>query len=260
MKRIFLLLFLSTSTFGLFAQGTPQNPPAQNPQQVPATQAQPYQATPITIVQAKPEFPFQFGFIVAPNVSWMKPTADEYTKKGSQLGIALGLIGEYKFSENYALQFGVRTVSTGGKLVVTRDIDANILSKSVKRSYNLRYIELPFTLKMMTNEINKVQYFFQVGLGTSISYRTKGEDEYDGTAHAVNINKNIRFFKESFLLGIGAQTKVSGQTKVFAGLMFNNGFTNILKGTDKLTTGGVAKDLNPSAINNYVELNLGILF
>lgn len=254
MKKIFILFFLSTLTINLFAQVNPQNPPPQPP-----PPAQPYQ--PITTV-TKPEnkeFPFQFGFMIAPNISWMKPTADEYTKKGSKLGMSLGLIGEYKFSDNYSLNFGINSVSTGGKLIVTRDITDSTFA-SVTRTYALRYVELPFTLKMSTNEINNIQYFFQVGLGTSILYRTKGEDEYNGTTHSVSIKDNIAFLKESFLLGIGAQTKVSGHTKIFAGLMFDNGFTNILNGTDRITVGGVTKTINRSAINNYVELNLGILF
>ncbi|MEI6575132.1 MAG: porin family protein [Bacteroidota bacterium] len=257
MKKAILSFVLIVSSLQLlFSQQNTQNTYPQGQQ---IQQTQPYH--PVQPAPANPtkQFPYQFGIRISPNISWMSPSTDAYTSKGTKLGFSFGLAGEYKLSDNYAFSFGVNSVSTGGKMIVTKDVDT-LKAKSVTTNYTLRYLEIPFKLKMMTNEINKIQYFFEVGMGTNILFRTKGEETYNGITQSVSINNRITLMKESFLAGIGAQTRISGNTKVFGGLLYNSGFTNIMKGTDTVTIGSNPKTLTPNAVNSYVELNLGILF
>jgi hypothetical protein len=233
----------------IFAQ---QGQPPQTQPYQPAQVVQPAAAAP------KPEFPFQFGIKIAPNLGWMKPTADEYSSEGARAGFTFGLIGDYNFTDNYAITFGINSVSTGGKLLVNKDVDS--VATDVTTTYKLRYFEIPVMLKMRTNDINGIQYYVQVGLGTNFLYRTHGEEEYNDITQSVDISEEVNFMKETFLLGVGMQTKISGNTKFVGGLMFSNGFTDILSGKDEVTTNGSTKDFNASAINNYLELSLGILF
>ena len=58
----------------------------------------------------------------------------------------------------------------------------------------------------------------------------------------------------SLIVGVGVEYSVGGRTALVGGLTFNNGFTNVLKGTND------AVGRKPSAINNFLELTLGVMF
>src|SRR5690606_19810113 len=73
----------------------------------------------------------RFGAFVAPNLSWMRPTAaksdnNEFLTEGggTKFGFTYGLMAEYRFAENYSFVTGLQINMTGGKMNVTRDLVA----------------------------------------------------------------------------------------------------------------------------------------
>ncbi|MDO9256498.1 MAG: porin family protein [Bacteroidales bacterium] len=190
---------------------------------------------------------FNFGLKAAPQISWMKPDTDGYKANGAKIGFAWGFIADFNFTENYSIGTGFNMLFNGGKLTFS---DA---TGTVNREYFLKYIEVPLTLKMRTNEINGTKYFGRIGLGTAFKIGAKKEDEI---TNAEGIKTNIAksnfdgaaFVRESLIVGVGAEHEIAEGLKLGLELTFNNGFTNIL----------TEKDVK--ATPNFFELAFSVIF
>jgi hypothetical protein len=134
----------------------------------------------------------------------------------------------------------------------------------MNRKYVVKYIEIPLMLKMKTNEIGYITYFGQFGFGTSFNLSAKANDDfvYETTGDNetitnpdVDVKDDVRFLKESLIIGLGIEYSLGGTTSVIAGINFNNGFSNILKGKNDINS-----EIEEEAISNYLEINVGILF
>jgi hypothetical protein len=210
---------------------------------------------------------FQFGFKIAPNFGWLKPDTEGYDFKGLRLGFNWGFVAEYKMSENIRLQSGFNVLMHGGKLEYPHAITTNTSNGTINESgtmlrrYSYKYIEIPVVVKMTTNEIGYFRYFGVIGLGTGLNISAKAIDEFSVTDPVdrlvkaePKIKSSTRFIREALILGLGAQYNFSGNTDLVFGVNFNNGFTNVLKGSNNVS------GFSETAISNFIELNIGVLF
>ncbi len=175
---------------------------------------------------------FHFGLKVSPTLAWLKPDTEGLKKDGSKLGFSYGIITEFNFQENYAVASGVQVTYRGGKLKA---------DGGSSTATTLKYIELPISLKMKTNElVDKFRFFGQFGFvpGLNISAKSEGNDVKDET----------KAFNAAMLIAIGSEYTVSGNTVLLGSLEFNNGFTDISKSGDT------------KVITNFFALNVGVLF
>jgi hypothetical protein len=159
------------------------------------------------------------------------------------------LVTEFSLADNYSFSTGLESFYSGGKLETYRAID----STTISTLYKLQYLEIPIALKMKTNEINYITYFAKFGGSVNARLSSVADiSEKSGTRTITeedkNINKDISLFRVAFNIGVGIEYSLGGTTAVLVGLNFNNGLTDILK----------SKDVK--ANNNYISLNLGILF
>jgi hypothetical protein len=204
--------------------------------------------------------PFNFTFRMGPNLSWLKSNSDAVSPDGSIIGFSWGALCEIPVQSNYALVTGFNINFAGGK--VNYEGLVNGQTEMVNESYSLKYLELPVMLKIKTNEVNGILFYGQIGLGTSFRLNSRVKRKYQslsGIAPSVVVNEDknsdnlTSFIRESLLVGIGAQYTLQDNLKLFGGLNFNNGFTDILKkGTYNVN--------DPKVISNFVELNIGLLF
>jgi len=199
---------------------------------------------------------FNFGLKAAPQVGWMKTNADTYTSNGARLGFGWGFVTEVNFTENHSFGTGFNVLFNGGKLRYPYAIgqDTGIMD----RTYKLKSIEIPLTLKMRTNPIGDFQYFGQIGFGTSFLLNAKGEDEFAFNSSVEKDNgnlNNVAFLRESLIIGLGAEYKLEAGTTLGLGLQFNNGFTDILTGKS-----AVDSSIKEKAFTNFIELNAFVLF
>jgi hypothetical protein len=162
----------------------------------------------------------------------------------------------------------------------------------MKRDYNLKYAEIPITLKLRTNEIGYLTYWAQVGVGLGINIKAKSNDEIhykkvdistsadsttrwadatsvlDESIEAEDIGDDIGIFRTSLIIGGGIEYNLSGDASIVAGLLFNNAFNNILKGNGvensnnepALNLDNTPKSFDLKAISNVISLQIGILF
>lgn len=218
----------------------------------------------------------RFGLKLSPNSGWIRSDTRGLKSEGNNLGYTFGLISEFPIgaSGNYRFATGLNLNYIGGKWSQEYSYQEapadppNIQVRSLETSARLGYIELPLTIKMMTNEIGYMRYFGQVGFGTAFNIRAKADIEVPvfyappGQAYVQRFDKlegediqdQINLFKASLIVGAGMEYNFSGNTSLLVGITYNNGFVNVLKDVE-LAEGKKAK-----AFANYIELTAGVFF
>ena len=87
----------------------------------------------------------------------------------------------------------------------------------------------------------------------------------------MDVNKDVNAIRTALQVGAGAEYNISGDTYILAGIVWNNGLTNIFNneavkanddGTPRLISDGssLSFDEKFEAINNYIGLTIGVIF
>ncbi len=207
--------------------------------------------------------PFKFGFEVSPNVGWFRSDLTDYENDGSKLGFSWGFVSEFFLMENYAIATGFDVVYLNGRLAYPHQVALNDSMNDpgvLHRKYRTKYIEVPLVLKMKTNEFGNFRFYGKIGLGTSFLLTAKGTDKFIGETEKISedekdIKDEVKGIRESLILGAGVEYNLGGSTSLTFGITFDNGFTDVLKDQNTLDP-----EVTHQAINNYIELNLGVIF
>lgn len=212
--------------------------------------------------------PFRFGLKVAPNIGWISPDTEDYENDGPMGGFSWGFISDISILENYYFGTGFNVGYLNGKLnfpyqeeIITGG-DTTLYQGMMNRVYNLRYIDVPLTLKMKTSNFGKVQVYGQIGFSLGFNVKAKAKDTFtynignsekaDDSEHS--ISDDITFLKGSLLLGGGIEYFIDNSTSILVGVTYSNGISNIMKNWNP-----VNKE-DQKAIPNYLELTLGVIF
>jgi hypothetical protein len=225
----------------------------------------------------------RFGAYIAPNLSWMHPTAGksddgQFSVKsdGSKIGYSWGLVAEYFFTENYGLATGFQLNTTGGKISTANTSDlAFPLPKQVISTdfdYTVQYLEVPFALKLRTDDIGGLRFFGQIGLsmgfniGKKASYAVAYNDE-TGTPRTLSGEKeklvgSLTMAPVMLQLNVGGglEFPLSGKLSLYTGLFFNNGFLPDATRPDKFGLGYEGSFTDGNIRLNNLSLRVGLLF
>ncbi|MCB0801476.1 MAG: PorT family protein [Flavobacteriales bacterium] len=233
-------------------------------------------------ITAKAQTDFQLGLNFSPNISWFKAKTDNVTNEKTSLGFNFGIIGDFNIADNYAFSTGLNIVTIGGEISYpfVQEVDQiGSLSGRKTADITLKYVEIPLTLKLKTNEIGYLTYYGQFGFGLGVNYDAKADVSFaypsttggSVSAKDVDYKDDINLLRASLIVGLGAEYNLSGNTSFIMGITFNNGFTNVLSeegyaddNNDGLgdvdASGKGSRNKDFKAINNYILLNLGIIF
>lgn len=236
---------------------------------------------------------YKIAAVVNPGVAWVKPDSKFITNEGNAVRFGFGLNMDIHFTENYAFGTGLIISRHGGNLsyLETGKKDNVDYVWSTTREYKLQYAEVPLSIKLRTNEIGYITYWGQFGIVPGININAKANDEIDYLLERTNdngdgtfswkgsdrisvsnededIKDDVKIFRVGLLIGAGIEYSLSGNTAVVAGIMYNNGFTNILN-NDLVTTddgdktvfeAGKPKTAKLKAMSNTLSLTVGIKF
>ncbi len=236
---------------------------------------------------------FRFGFQVSPTRSWMYSNDNTITRENGNTGLKLGVLGEYYFSERYAItgglgfafnQGGTLKHETGGNFFKESDLSNPALNTgdkplpdNVLLTYKIQYVEIPIGLKMRTDEIGYFRYFAEIPI-FPLAIRTQGRGDIEGGGIRetdLNINKDVTVFSVSWGLGAGIEYSVSSNTAIVAGLYFQNGVIDATdnsarQATTLISDGGTPDDITDDMWETRSEdsnsrigsitLRLGVLF
>lgn len=245
---------------------------------------------------------YRIGFKVSPNVSWFHPDNKSILSDGgARLRYGFALNFDKHFTANYAIGTGLNIFTAGGEIeYLQKESIPDTMTQvfSVNRNYRLQYGEIPLTLKLRTNEIGYMTYWAQFGVGLGVNISAKADEEIiyryqidnddinnDGALweslpgafrrnsveEDVDVKSDIAIFRTSLIIGAGVEYNLSGNTSILAGVTFNNGFSDALRGDAVERDSGNPNNFvrdgegNPNMYRlksrtNFVELNIGILF
>lgn len=197
----------------------------------------------------------QLAFTTSPSINWMKSSSHEISSEKAILGYDFGISGDIFFSENehYSLTTGLQVINTGGKIGYQATHDFSfaglMLQPSNEIKYRLRYLELPLAIKLKTNQFHRLYYWGQFGLSAMVNIGANG-DSSDGKLHKDNIHSEVNMFNLAMNVGAGFDFDLGANNSVSAGLIFQNGLTDV-------TTNNY---FNDKTIINSLKLRLALIF
>ena len=215
-----------------------------------------------TFAQQKP---FQFGFKGSVNMGWFGSDEEGYNNEGVNFGGSWGFAADIFIMDNYSITTGFDVLYLNSTIKYPDQKPHEILTVMIPgqttRKYKTKYIELPVILTMKTNQIGKVRYFGQIGFGLGFLLSAKAEDSFNAndidmkTSESSNVYEDVRFTRESLIIGLGAEVPVQGSTYLRFGLKYDNAFVNILKGDNSLDP-----NIKNNGKNNFMEVNASFFF
>ncbi len=202
----------------------------------------------------------ELGVKVAPNFGWIRADADKYSSEGIVPGIAWGLMTDFYFAENYAFATGFSVVFQNGKMSYP---DLQVYNIGVlDRKYRMKYVDIPLTIKMKTNDLNNFRFYGQFGFQPGVRIGSKARDSFKSDTPGIKVTKNwhsieseTKLFRVGMVVGIGLEYPIDNSTSLMGGITFLNGLTDILKGKN-----AVDGTVEHRGFPNAFELTLGILF
>lgn len=197
-----------------------------------------------TFAQSERESDLRFAFVLSPQVSWISSDHSSAEGNGSLFGYNFGVEMDNFFAKNYAISTGLTINTTGGKLDYQNyGIEDVSEDNFAAVEYRLKYIEIPFILKLQTNDFHRTSYYGIFGLSTQ--YNIKATDG-DGN----NINDDVHFFNLGYNFGGGLQHSLGGNTYLKTGITYNQGISDV---TDH-------EYFDDKAVLNRLVFNFGIIF
>lgn len=202
----------------------------------------------------------EIGIQFSPTIAGNRFIAEDrhgFEKGSNALRVGVGVVGDYFFSNNYAFSSGLMYRSKGSKIkydYTGEDVLGQPVKSTIEDDLNVQYIEVPLTLKLFTNEVAPdVVMYFQVGgsLGARVSAQVNNQKVINGDKTA----KRFNLFESSALLGTGAEMQLGQSTKIFGGLTYLRGLSNI----DNYYSESLG-DKNIAIKNNGVSIDVGIKF
>lgn len=227
----------------------------------------------------------RFGAYIAPNSSWMHPTASKsddgnyhVQSDGSIIGYSWGLMADYFFSENYGIATGFNLNTTGGQIFANGSSNPNPNAPNdvlaAKFKYHLQFLEIPFALKLRSDEVGPsgVKIFGQVGLTLGINISRKADydvtynDSY-GTQQTISGNNEKLTgvlatppIDLQMNVGAGMEVPITEKMRFYTGLFFNNAFLPDATNPQNYELGYKGSFTDGNIRLNSMSLRLGLFF
>lgn len=224
----------------------------------------------------------KFGIQASPTFSGMTTNNNLINRDGSNLGLKLGLIGEYYISETYSIHTGLGFhFNAGGTLFYDDQFDrVDIWQESLDGAlttvpdsiagglgfkYDLQYVEIPLGLTLRTREFGYLRYFVRPALHLGFLTQARGSVQGVGfvdSEESFNISKEVNGVNLGWSLGGGVEYSLSTNTALIGGLAFQSGFADVTtdKGTSIVRSGrNPREDDSRGKINSFVIM-LGVMF
>ena len=180
-----------------------------------------------------------------------------FQANGVGLRFSTGLNLDYFFYKNrYAIGTGLwyTIIRSGFQMPGTfGQSQFNPGAPSQKSVYNLRYLQVPVTVKLFANNLfPQARVYFQTGGIVNIKVGERALDQVTNGlykyAEANNSSRQYGFADLAFLIGGGIQYKLNDINAVNVGISYQRGVVNVARGNDLFSK------------NRVVSLDLGFKF
>lgn len=177
------------------------------------------------------------GIHFDPIISWFTTHSYEIRNDGAIPGYNFGVLYNRYFGPNYSFSSGINIINAGGRLISNEATYFEL--KNYKREtvtvepgeaiiYRIKYLAIPFGLKLETNQSMHGLLFADVGFDPKIVV--------GGTADIPSLNiksdnalSELRAFNLSYHIMAGVEYPFGSSTFVVFGIGFDNNFLDITK-------------------------------
>jgi hypothetical protein len=197
----------------------------------------------------------RLSFIGSPSIDWMSSNNTLSKSERITLGYDFGLNGDFYQTEDerYALVTGLQISNLGGELTYLTGSDIRFSGTTLPNrsqiKYRLRYLEVPIGIKLRTDQVRRVRYWGMIGMSPMVNISATGFSN-NGALYKSKISDEVNPFNLAMNIGIGFDFDLGGNNSVTAGLIFQNGLTDV-------TTDNVVKD---KTVINSLKLKIGMIF
>jgi len=215
----------------------------------------------------------RFGVQASPSFSWLDSDDKFVNSNGTNLGLRLGVFGEYYFQENYAFTTGIGfAFGQGGTLLFdergqfwtkTEDLPSAIdtIPAGADLKHRVQYVEIPVGLKLRTREFGHIRAFAEPNLTFGFKSKALGDLTAEGFGDEtkdLNIKKEINGLAMSWGFGVGGEYSVSTATAVIAGIYYQRVFTDVTddNGFIENKDTGIWEENKIKAIGNSMTIKL----
>lgn len=212
-------------------------------------------STMLFISMFSPAQKIKLGFEASPQLSWMKSSDLEVLNANAGLGIKYGLeadiflFGVPRYSLNTGLFVSNHCFKARYEIDQSLVFDDQTLNTPVEIKYRLNYLEIPFDIKLRSDQFYRFTYYGQFGLTNLVNIgvtAVSSDSKLDGT----NVNESFGFYNMGLLLGAGAEYDIGGNTAINMGIQYTNYFIDA-------TT---IKNLDEKTTINSIRLVIGVMF
>lgn len=192
-----------------------------------------------------------------PVISWFGSDIKETSNEGARPGFNLGLTMNKFFSSNYAFSVGLSLINAGGRLSSS---DTTLMEFSNFKStvmpgkpviYNIKYLSVPFGLKLQTDQIGYMTFFTNLGFDPKVVVGGKATIPSLGIKNENAIGE-LRMFNLGYHITGGIEYSFGGTTAFVAGLSFENNFLDVTKENNT--------QLKDKITHRLLSFRLGIIF
>ena len=193
---------------------------------------------------------FKLGFQFSPTLSTNRINADSdsltLNTDGAGLRVAFGPIIDVPIQENYFFSSGLLFVSKRAGIEAIRE--GNNPGIPTRETYGLQYLQVPLSLKLLTNEValdKKIYFQFGTTLEFNIQEEPNENDHF--------LLEDFRLFDSSLLAAVGVEYEIGLNTTLFGGFSYHRGLINAVSGS-----ADVIDDIRYR--NDYLGLDIGVKF
>ncbi|MEL7160406.1 MAG: porin family protein [Bacteroidota bacterium] len=224
----------------------------------------------------------RFGIQASPTFSGMTTDNNLINRDGTNLGLKLGLIGEYYIGETYSIHTGLGFHFNAGGTLFYEDrftavdiwetaLDEVLISPPDSLpggsgfKYDLQYLEIPIGLTLRTREFGYLRYYVRPALHLGFLTRSRGSltnSSLIDSEENFNISKEVNGVNLGWSLGAGVEYSLSTNTKLLGGLAFQSGFADVTTDSGAFVTRegrGPTEDDSRGKINSIV-ITIGVMF
>lgn len=198
-----------------------------------------------------------FGLHADPVISWFASDIKETKNEGARPGFSFGLTYNKYFTPNYSFSTGISLISAGGRLISS---DTTVMEFSNFKStvlpgkvvvYKIKYLSIPFGIKLQTNQIGYITFFSDLGLDPKVVIGGKA-DIPSLNLSGETATYELRRFNLSYHITAGIEYSLGGSTALVLGLNFDNNFLDITKDN--------GKQLKDIVTHKLLSFRLGVNF
>lgn len=203
---------------------------------------------------------FRLGFQATPQLTWMNSSKNTIANNELRPGIKYGLEADLYLAGFPRYIFNTGLFVSNNSFSAHYDVDQNFFinsttfDKPVDLTFKLNYIEIPMDIKLKSDQFYRMTFYGQFGLTHLINISaiaSSNSSEFSGeNINPDLLNRTIRPYNLSMLMGGGMEYDVGGNTALNVGIQYTNGLVDV---TD-------IKALDEKTVFNSLRLVIGVMF